>query len=128
MKDSFPGFIHIPLTLVFAILGVERKVSQTQTHISNSNCITKVLLLPQTRTIKFTCPAKQRAEYLTHARLFEDIADDPTDNMYSGKIFPLPGEIQRAPVKDLAHREGPYLQRSLRHRYHNAVISAIYDS
>lgn len=62
-----------------------------------------IIVRSEKKTVKITCPTRQRhniwynsLRYLIQRNMeginLEDTADDPSDTMYSGKIFPLPGE------------------------------------
>ncbi|CAI1862615.1 hypothetical protein SEUBUCD646_0B02740 [Saccharomyces eubayanus] len=86
-----------------------------------------IVVTTETRYIKFTCPTRQRhniwynsLRYLIQRNMqgisLEDIADDPTDNMYSGKIFPLPGENTKSSNKRLSASRRSVSTRSLRSR------------
>lgn len=66
-----------------------------------------IIITSEHKTIKITCPTRQRhniwynsLRYLLQRNMegisLEDIADDPSDTMYSGKIFPLPGENSKS--------------------------------
>lgn len=66
-----------------------------------------IVITSEHKTIKITCPTRQRhniwynsLRYLLQRNMegisLEDIADDPSDTMYSGKIFPLPGENSKS--------------------------------
>ncbi|CAI6557813.1 ANL_collapsed_G0010000.mRNA.1.CDS.1 [Saccharomyces cerevisiae] len=108
-----------------AILGVE---SVTDPNPYPTGLYHKsIVVTTETRTIKFTCPTRQRhniwynsLRYLLQRNMqgisLEDIADDPTDNMYSGKIFPLPGENTKSSSKRLSASRRSVSTRSLRHR------------
>ncbi|AJU60745.1 Num1p [Saccharomyces cerevisiae YJM248] len=108
-----------------AILGVE---SVTDPNPYPTGLYHKsIVVTTETRTIKFTCPTRQRhniwynsLRYLLQRNMqgisLEDIADDPTDNMYSGKIFPMPGENTKSSSKRLSASRRSVSTRSLRHR------------
>ncbi|AJU59376.1 Num1p [Saccharomyces cerevisiae YJM195] len=108
-----------------AILGVE---SVTDPNPYPTGLYHKsIVVTTEARTIKFTCPTRQRhniwynsLRYLLQRNMqgisLEDIADDPTDNMYSGKIFPLPGENTKSSSKRLNASRRSVSTRSLRHR------------
>lgn len=72
-----------------------------------------IIITSEKKTIKITCPTRQRhniwynsLRYLIQRNMeginLEDIADDPSDTMYSGKIFPLPGENSKSTSQRLS--------------------------
>lgn len=85
-----------------AILGVE---SVSDSNPYPAGLYHKSLLIKSDqKTVKITCPTRKRhniwynsLRYLIQRSMegikLEGIADDPDDNLYSGKVFPLPSEI-----------------------------------
>lgn len=72
-----------------------------------------IIITSDKKTVKITCPTRQRhniwynsLRYLIQRNMeginLEDIADDPSDTMYSGKIFPLPGENAKSTSQRLS--------------------------
>ncbi|QLQ82364.1 hypothetical protein HG537_0H01260 [Torulaspora globosa] len=72
-----------------------------------------IIITTDNKTIKITCATRQRhniwynsLRYLVQRNMegisLEAIADDPSDTMYSGKIFPLPGENSKSASRRLS--------------------------
>lgn len=72
-----------------------------------------IIITTDDKTVKITCATRQRhniwynsLRYLVQRSMegisLEAIADDPSDNMYSGKIFPLPGENSKSASRRLS--------------------------
>lgn len=86
-----------------AILGVESVIDNNPLPVGLYH--KSIVVRAENRNIKFTCSTRQRhniwynsLRYLLQRSMegidLENIADDPSDMLYSGKIFPLPGEDQ----------------------------------
>lgn len=72
-----------------------------------------IVVTSENKTVKITCATRQRhniwynsLRYLVQRNMqginLEAIADDPSDIMYSGKIFPLPGENSKSASQRLS--------------------------
>ncbi|CCD26988.1 Num1p NDAI_0J00960 [Naumovozyma dairenensis CBS 421] len=84
------------------------------------------------RSVKFTCPTRQRhniwfnsLRYLLQRSMdginMEDIGTDPNDMLYSGRIFPLPGEDLKNTNKRLSLSRRAKSYSSLRHDKYQSV-------
>lgn len=88
-----------------AILGVESVEDNNPYPVGLYH--KSIIIVTESRNVKFTCLTRQRhniwfnsLRYLIQRNMeginIDEIADDPSDNMYSGKIFPLPGENSKS--------------------------------
>ncbi|EDO14686.1 hypothetical protein Kpol_344p6 [Vanderwaltozyma polyspora DSM 70294] len=110
-----------------AILGVESVADNNPYPVGLYH--KSIVVKTESRNVKFTCSTRQRhniwfnsLRYLLQRNMegikVNELVDDLSDNMYSGKIFPLPGETSKTANSRLSgsRRVIPSSSSNLGHR------------